>query len=142
MEPLTLFHRLRTTHGWPDVNAQSAAEFIAEPGCRVLFVPGIAARRPETDDVAMVLDQLGHAFPGQLHAAVVAPADEETACQDLGLRATPALVFFADGVRVRAVERIQDWATYRDCAHECCQSESCRPGTRFAVVTEPNGVVS
>lgn len=108
-----LIDRLTTEVGFPRLTTPEAREaWLAEPGVRVLFIPGDPARNLESTDVAIILPELRIAFQGAFDCAVIDDAIEEETRELVKVYKTPSLVFFRDGRPIGALPRVRDWSDY------------------------------
>lgn len=111
-----LIEGLTTRHGLQPVDETSVDDFLDETQAAgrdaVLFMPGNVTRRPEGNDVAVVLPELLAAFGGKLAGAVVSPEAEEALRLRFGVVVFPSLVFMRGQRFLGIVPRIRDWSVY------------------------------
>jgi hydrogenase-1 operon protein HyaE len=107
-----LIERLVTALGFPEVDASSVDEFLAEPVDAVLFFTENPETNAETRDVAVVLPEIVKAFAGRLRPAVVSRAAERELQKRFGFARWPALVFVREGELVGTLTSIHDWSVY------------------------------
>ena len=98
--------------GYPALAGPELDAFIDNNETVVLvFAEGIK-RRPEADDLAVILPELVDAFPGRFKVAVV----PFTAHRELQLKyrflKMPTLVFLRDGDYLGTISGVLDWADY------------------------------
>ena len=114
----------------PDVSvvdalqAQAFANSEQGPADKILFFTGDPVRKPEANDVAVVLPQLLDAFGGKFQAAVVERDAEEELKAKYGVMFLPSLVFLRDGDFVGVIPKIQDWTDYVEKANEFLSTPS------------------
>lgn len=94
------------------VTAESAEQFLHEPGWALLVVTGDPSQRPEAQDLAVVVRELGRRAPTGTRVGVESEPDEEAVKQRFGLTQVPSLLFVRDGKVLSTIPRIQDWAVY------------------------------
>lgn len=113
-----LIEALTTRHGLATVDEASVDQFLDAVLDRgrdaVLFMPGDIKRRPEGNDVAVVLPELLLAFGDQLAGAVVSPDAEEALKMRFGVLVLPSLVFMRGRRFLGVIPRIKDWSVYLD----------------------------
>jgi hydrogenase-1 operon protein HyaE len=100
------------THRLPLLQMEDLAFFLRPKRHNLLFLAGDPVKYPEALDVAVVLPQLLRAFPGRLHAAIVAPEAERELHARFGCRRWPALVLLRGDAYVGSIERMRDWDDY------------------------------
>jgi hydrogenase-1 operon protein HyaE len=113
-----LIEALTTRHGLATVDEASVDQFLdaaLDRGCdAVLFMPGDIKRRPEGNDVAVVLPELLLAFGDRLAGAVVSQDSEEALKMRFGVLVLPSLVFMRGRKFLGVIPRIKDWSVYLD----------------------------
>lgn len=136
-----LLHRLVEKHGACWVDLESIDIFLAQPGDRVLFFSGDAARFPEGQDVAAVLPELQAQFPGRFTVGVVPVAHEDALARRFGSQRWPALVFVRDGRYVTTLPGMHDWSDFVEHVREALATPTSRaPTVGIAVVAaQPGG---
>jgi len=107
-----LTERIVAQENWPALTRETADDFLAPPGAALIFVRGLAAQRPETEDVAVVLRELTRAYGQALRAAVLDPKDEPALMKRWGVIVVPCLVVLKDGEVLAKLPRIADWKDY------------------------------
>lgn len=114
MTPLhPLVARLVEQHGYPLLDGEALLEaFCGAPGDAVIFCAGDPVQYPECLDVAVVLPELLHAFPGQFRVALAEHALEPALQVQYGFTRWPSLVFLRGGAYVGTISGIQDWVVY------------------------------
>lgn len=114
MSPLhPLINRLVNALGYPLLDSETLLDAFGDlPGDAVIFCAGDPVQYPECLDVAVVLPELLHAFPGRFHAAVASRAQEPGLQALYGFKRWPSLVFLRDGAYVGTISGIQDWSVY------------------------------
>ena len=113
-------------------------DFFLRPGRHnLLFLAGDPVKVPEALDVAVVLPELLRAFPGRLHAALVAPEAERAVHARFGCRRWPALVLLRGDAYVGSIERMRDWDDYlRELDALLAAASSRAPGVGIPVTAE------
>lgn len=111
-----LIDALITRHGLQLVDEAGIDDFLddaLESGRdAVIFLSGDVARRPEGNDVAVILPELLAAFDGRLAGAVAAHEAEEALKLRFGVIVFPSLVFMRGQRFLGIVPRIRDWSEY------------------------------
>jgi len=92
------------------VDSEGAVAFTKTPAPGLLLLPGEPSR-PEVTDVAVVVIELSERHP-ELRLGVARVGDEAAMRERFGVTTFPALLFVRNGEVVRAVSRMQSWATY------------------------------
>jgi hydrogenase-1 operon protein HyaE len=87
--------------------------FAARTGDTLLFFADDPERIKETLDLAVILPEIAHAFPGRFEVGVLLPAVANSVAPRYGVRRWPALVLLRDGLYVGAIEGVRDWDEYR-----------------------------
>lgn len=132
-----LIQRLTDEYGYPVACCGNLGQ-LTDEGTACLFFSGDPQRIPEACDLAVVLPELADAFEGRFAPMVVSREDERELQQRYGFRQWPALVFLRDGEYLGALERIQDWADYREALPALLDGETGRaPGIGIAVTVAP-----
>jgi hydrogenase-1 operon protein HyaE len=88
--------------------------FVAGEGLRVLFYSGEGKRRPEAQDVAVVLREILRQHQGRLQVGVLTDMAENKTKVRFGVIVLPTVVLMRDGEKREAIARIQDWPVYSD----------------------------
>lgn len=99
-------------HRLPLLQTEDLACFLRPQRHHLLFLAGDPSKYPEALDVAVVLPQLLRAFPGRVHAAIVAPEAEREVHARFGCGRWPALVLLRGDAYVGSIERMRDWDDY------------------------------
>lgn len=111
-----LIEALTTRHGLQPVDEAGMDDFLEDSRASgrdaVIFLPGDVARRPEGNDVAVILPELLAAFEGRLAGAVVVPEAEEMLKLRFGVIVFPSLVFMRGDSFLGIIPRIRDWSDY------------------------------
>jgi hydrogenase-1 operon protein HyaE len=95
----------------PVVTEESAGAFVQVRGLSALFFCGDWERLAESNDVAVVLPELGRLAPG-LAVAVVARSSERALQLCYRFNKFPALVFLRDGGYLGAILGMRAWSEY------------------------------
>jgi hydrogenase-1 operon protein HyaE len=91
--------------------------FLAETGPRVLVFPGVEKRRPEAQDVAVIIREFHRLYQGAFEFAVLSGHAEDRLKSGLGVVVLPSAVLLGAGPP-RVVPRVQDWRVYAQAFHE------------------------
>lgn len=98
--------------GWDIVSKDSLEEFLAPGGKSILFFAGDSSKRPEADDVAVILPELQKEFNQAFRVGVVL----RDAFPDLKARFSihflPTLCLLNGDTPVGNIVRIQNWQDY------------------------------
>ena len=116
--PSVLIRALGERTGLPFVDEASIDAFLApaadEPVNTILFFTGDPKQRSESDDVAVVLPEILHAFAGHLRGAVVQRAAEEKLKARFNVVVMPSLVVTRRELPIGVLGKIRDWSEYLD----------------------------
>lgn len=93
------------------IQPENVDAFLATPGSGVLVFPGDPARRPEAQDVAVVVRELTRMLP-HLRVGVASLPQEAALRKRFEIAAVPTVVFVQRGKAAATVERLADWETY------------------------------
>ncbi|WP_085318034.1 thioredoxin domain-containing protein [Derxia lacustris] len=104
------------------VEADTLADFLAQPGQAVLFVWGDPIRYPECLDVAVVLPEVrrvlaaeaGVAPEAMFRIGVVGLASERAVAEKQGALKRPSVVFVRDGGWQGVIGGMLDWSEFAD----------------------------
>jgi len=99
-------------YDYPVLTEETLEGFLESSEEVVLFFTEDAKKFPETNDVAMILPELGKAFNRRFSAAVIALPDQRRLQMRYGFREWPTLVFLRNGNYLGAISRVQDWKDY------------------------------
>ncbi|MEO1089523.1 MAG: hypothetical protein AAFX81_02735 [Pseudomonadota bacterium] len=88
------------------------AAFVAGPGVRLALIAGEPGRRPETQDVAVVVRELLRDASLALRVAVVEGELSAERKEAFDLRIEPSLILARDGTVREVIPGIKDWAVY------------------------------
>lgn len=109
------FDKMARIDGIEILTGDQVDDFAIGKGNRVLFFAGDSDRRPESEDLAVILPQIRESFQKRFDIGVYRQDDQE---RDLmakyGVVVIPTLVFVRDGKYVGNVPRLQDWSVYLD----------------------------
>ena len=108
MTPLDDLVRL-SGHGFMDEAAGRA--FLAATGPRVLVFSGVEKRRPEAQDVAVIIREFHRLYRGTFEIGVLSGTAEDRLKAGLGVVVLPSAVLLGAGPP-RVVPRVQDWRVY------------------------------
>lgn len=99
-----------------ELAADQVDRFIGADARRVsvVFLTGDPAKKLETVDVIVVLNELLKAYPDDLRIGVVSRDAESEAMTALAVFALPCLVFFGGGRKLETLPKIQDWSVYAE----------------------------
>jgi hydrogenase-1 operon protein HyaE len=110
----TSVQKLAREPGARRLDVDDVDDFTAGPGLRVLFYSGEGKRRPEAQDVAVVLRELLRQHQGQVQIGVLTDMAENKTKVRHGVVVLPTVVLMRDGEKLEAIARIQDWPVYAD----------------------------
>ncbi len=115
------------TQGYAALDGPDLEAFINQHDNVILvFAEGIK-RIPEADDLAIILPELMHAFPGRFRVAVV----PFTAHRDFKLKyhflKLPSLLFLRNGEYVGVISGLMDWSDYLDEINRLLDAEPSEP---------------
>jgi hypothetical protein len=110
MNPLRPLERLATEAA--AVTLEGADAFVAEPGWGLLVLSGDASQRPEAQDLAVVVRELGSRAPKATRVGLVSDKDEAKVKDKFHVPALPALLVLRDGKVLSTIPKIQDWSVY------------------------------
>ncbi|MDO6460940.1 hypothetical protein Q4485_09550 [Granulosicoccaceae sp. 1_MG-2023] len=137
MSDYPLIDRLTDELGYPLLTADNR-EALSTSGTVCLFFSEDPKRYPEALDVAVVLPELVKAFDNSFTPVVVARGYDRELQREYGFRQWPALVFLRDGDYLGAIEKIRDWADYKDEIPAILAGSGKRaPGIGIPVTSEP-----
>lgn len=89
------------------------AAFVAAEGPRVLIFPGIEKKRPEAQDVAVIMREFHRLYAGRVRLGVLTGRAEDKLKAGMGVVVLPSVVLLGAGPP-RVLPRVQDWIVYRD----------------------------
>jgi hydrogenase-1 operon protein HyaE len=111
---------VRALATWPGVTTLEPGDvdaFIAADAAPfILFFSGEAKKRPEAQDVAVVLREMLRARPGTLRVGLMSSAAEDKLKSRFGVAVLPSVVFMQGETVLETIGRIQDWTVYEDAA--------------------------
>ena len=137
MSDYPLIDRLSDELGYPVLTTDNR-EALTASGTVCLFFSEDPKRYPEALDVAVVLPELVTAFAGDFTPVVVSREIDRELQREYGFRQWPALVFLRDGQYLGAMEKIRDWAEYKDEIPAILAGSGKRaPGIGIPVTSEP-----
>lgn len=132
-----LIDRLTRELGYPELTVDNRGSLTAKGTC-CLFFSGDPQRIRDATDLAVVLPELVQANNGRFVPMVVSRDDERDLQKIYGFQQWPALVFLRDGQYLGALERIRDWADYREEIPALLDAQARRaPGIGIAVTAAP-----
>lgn len=134
-----LIERLFRELGYANVAAADLADFIAVPDDTVLFFTEDPQRYRETLDLAVILPEIGRAFPGRFRVGVLLPEAARAAAPRYGFRRWPALVFVRAGQYVGAVDGLREWDAYLNEVGVLLEAPVSRPPAVGIAVTSSGG---
>jgi hydrogenase-1 operon protein HyaE len=122
-----LIAQLFSRHGYTEVDVGGFAAFAEMPGhCLLLFTED-PIRYKETMDLAVIVPELGRAFPGRFRVGVLLPEAARELHARFGFRRWPAFVVLKDGAYVGAVDGLRNWDEYLDEMNRLLAAEPTRP---------------
>jgi hydrogenase-1 operon protein HyaE len=107
-----LLGQLFTRHGYAEITAASVDAFVEIPGHVLLVFTEDPMRVRETLDIAVIVPELVHAFPGRFRVGVLLPESARLVQPRYGFRRWPALVVLSGGKHVGAIDGLRDWDEY------------------------------
>ena len=99
-------------HQYPVLRLSDVAPFVDNGGTVVLLFTDVGKPLPETDDIAIILPELEHAFHGRFTVAVAEQDDQRALQRQYRFRKWPSLVFLRDGGYLGAISGLLDWSDY------------------------------
>ncbi|MCU0832230.1 MAG: hypothetical protein MUC58_12095 [Rhizobiaceae bacterium] len=108
---MTPLESLIELSGRPVLDEMAARAFIADPGRKVLVFSGVEKKRPEAQDIAVILREVWRAWHGSFEIAVLSGKAEDRIKTQFGVIVLPSLVLINDGPH-RVLPRVQDWPVY------------------------------
>jgi hydrogenase-1 operon protein HyaE len=134
-----LFERLFREFGYASVTAADLADFIRVPDDTLLFFTEDPQRYRESLDLAVILPEIGKAFPGRFRIGVLLPESARAAAPRYGFRRWPALVLVRGGQYVGAVDGLREWNAYLSEVGALLEAPVSRPPSIGIAVTTPGG---
>lgn len=107
-----LLERLVSQYGYPEICAESFAEFVAPADPALLFLAEDPARIKETLDLAVILPELAAVHPRRFRIGVLPPAEAAVVAPKYAIRRWPALLMMRAGRYVGAIEGLRNWDDY------------------------------
>lgn len=107
-----LIERLIDRHGCVLLDDANYQTFVDQHDYVVLFCPNDPVLFPESNDVAVILPELLHAFEQPLQAAVIGRNIERELQRRFRFTRWPALVFLKHGGYLGALTGIHNWHDY------------------------------
>lgn len=109
-----LIEQLLHQHGYPLLTAENHDALLAQHKTLVLFLTEDAKRYPESNDVAVILPELHHAFADQFQPVVVDRSLEKTLKDRYDILVWPSLVFLRKGRYLGKINKVRDWSDYME----------------------------
>jgi hydrogenase-1 operon protein HyaE len=100
--------------GYEVVSHETLATVAQAHEFAMVFFPGDAERLAESNDVAVVLPELGKALMGKVATLIVERGSERELQRRFLFNAFPAIVFLRRGDYLGVLQGILDWADYLD----------------------------
>jgi hydrogenase-1 operon protein HyaE len=122
-----LLRRLIDDKGYPSLQPETLADFLAQPGEALLFFAENPLRYNETLDVAVILPELVAASATALRAGVLLPEAARALAQRYAIRHWPALVFVCGDEVLGTIEGVRDGSEYRQTVIRFADSRAGRP---------------
>jgi hydrogenase-1 operon protein HyaE len=118
-----------TKHGCTEVGADNF-EVFSQQGARTLLVfTEDPIRVKETLDLAVIVPEIVHAFPGAFAVGVLLPEAARAFQPRYGFRRWPALVVLQGGQYVGAVDGLRGWDEYMSEVARLISAPPTRPPT-------------
>jgi hydrogenase-1 operon protein HyaE len=113
-DPLSypLIAQLISKHRATLVTADNFEAFTGRPGRTMLVFLEDPVRYRETLDLAVIVPEVAHAFPGRFAVGVLLPKEARREAVRYGFRRWPAVVMLADGKYVGAIDGLRNWDEY------------------------------
>jgi len=124
-----LLAQLMTRHGCTEITAANIDAFVAQPGHAMLVFAEDPLRVRETLDIAVIVPELMHAFPGRFRVGVLMPESARPLQARYGFRRWPALVMLSDGRHVGAIDGLRDWDEFLKELARLLETAPKRPAT-------------
>ena len=121
-----LLAQLFTKHGFTAVAAESLNAFLSSPGHALLVFTEDPLRVKETLDLAVIVPELAHAFPGRFRVGVLLPESARQAQARYG-------------GYVGAVDGLRNWDEYLETVAQLLEAPPARPPTIGIPVTTASG---
>ncbi len=99
--------------GWELIDAAGLGAFLERAGPNVLFFAADSSKRPETDDLAVIVPELQKTFANAFRVGLVRGEAIEALKSRFDVRALPCLVLLHGAMPHAALSRLQNWADYR-----------------------------
>lgn len=99
--------------GWDELDAKGIDAFLAEDSPAVLFFAGDTSKRPEADDIAVILPEIQKEFGGAFRVGVIGQEDGEELRTRFGVQFLPTLCLMRGAHTVSSLPRVRSWAEYR-----------------------------
>lgn len=100
--------------GWTEVDASSVDQFLAQGGKSVLFFTGDSSKRPEADDVAVILPEIQKDFNNGFRVGVVRREAYADLKDRFSVHFLPTLCLMTDDQPSGNIVRIQNWSQYSE----------------------------
>jgi hydrogenase-1 operon protein HyaE len=107
-----LIAQLFATHGYTEVRADNFDAFTRRAGHTLLLFIEDPIRFKETLDLAVIVPEIGRAFPGRFDVGVLLPEAARELHPRYGFRRWPAFVVLKDGQYVGTVDGLRNWDEY------------------------------
>tara|TARA_Y100001968_G_scaffold170970_1_gene156414 strand:- start:28 stop:426 length:399 start_codon:yes stop_codon:yes gene_type:complete len=100
--------------GWTEVSVDNINEFLAPGGKSVLFFAGDSSKRPEADDVAVILPELQKDFNQAFRVGVVHREAFADLKDQFKVHFLPTLCLLNGEEPAGNIVRIQNWGEYHN----------------------------
>ena len=124
-----LIAQLFTRHGFAEVDEKNFAAFTQAQGHTLLLFIEDPFRIKETLDLAVIVPEIGRAFPGRFAVGVLLPEAARAFAPRYGFRRWPAIVMLKDGQYVGAVDGLRNWDEYLEDVAGLLAAAPARPPT-------------
>lgn len=100
--------------GWTQLLPDNVDVFLQMPGPAIMFFAGDPQKRPETNDLAVILPELQCSFGDEFRVGVVLAGDHEAELKSrFGVHYTPTLSLFSGGELQGHIPKLRDWSVYQ-----------------------------
>lgn len=124
-----LVAQLFSRHGCAEITTDNIDAFVGSAGHVALVFTEDPLRVRETLDIAVIVPQLMHAFPGRFRVGVLLPEAARALHARYGFRRWPALVVLHNGKHVGAVDGLRNWDEYLKELGHLLETAPTRPPT-------------
>lgn len=110
--------------GWVMLDDVASAEALLADGALVaLLFAGDPEKRPEANDIAVILPELQKTFGNRFQVGLVTPQGEKALSDRFEVRVFPTLLLMRGLDIVERIPRLKDWQIYRGLVAKFLDSE-------------------